>query len=105
MKIIEGRVRVAASDVANFLACQQLTQLHTSGRRGGGWWRCSGRGRRPGCIPSRWSSHLRWSELCAGRQRYDDDLSLVAGMTTGAQDEDTMRGQCECPINRNKAEV
>ena len=27
MKIIEGRVRVAASDVANFLACQQLTQL------------------------------------------------------------------------------
>ncbi|MGH3124500.1 MAG: hypothetical protein ACRDND_26235, partial [Streptosporangiaceae bacterium] len=27
MKIIEGRVRIAASDVANFLACQQLTQL------------------------------------------------------------------------------
>ena len=27
MKIIEGRLRVAASDVANFLACQQLTQL------------------------------------------------------------------------------
>ena len=27
MKIIEGRVRVAASDVANFLACQELTQL------------------------------------------------------------------------------
>jgi predicted RecB family nuclease len=27
MKIIEGRVRVAASDVANFLACQQMTQL------------------------------------------------------------------------------
>jgi len=27
MRIIEGRLRVAASDVANFLACQQLTQL------------------------------------------------------------------------------
>jgi hypothetical protein len=27
MKIVEGRVRVAASDVANFLACQDLTQL------------------------------------------------------------------------------
>src|SRR5580658_6653576 len=25
----------------------------------------------------------RWSELCAGRRRHDDDLSLVAGMTTG----------------------
>ena len=27
MKITEGRVRISASDVANFLACQQLTQL------------------------------------------------------------------------------
>ena len=27
MKIIEGHVRLAASDVANFLACQRLTQL------------------------------------------------------------------------------
>ena len=27
MKIIEGQLRVAASDVANFLACQELTQL------------------------------------------------------------------------------
>ena len=27
MKIVEGRVRIAASDVANFLACQELTQL------------------------------------------------------------------------------
>ena len=27
MKIIEGKLRVAASDVANFLACQELTQL------------------------------------------------------------------------------
>jgi hypothetical protein len=27
MKIIEGQLRVAASDVANFLACQKLTQL------------------------------------------------------------------------------
>jgi len=27
MKIIEGRVRLAASDVANFLACRRLTQL------------------------------------------------------------------------------
>ena len=27
MKIVQGRLRVAASDVANFLACQQLTQL------------------------------------------------------------------------------
>ena len=25
----------------------------------------------------------RWRELCAGRRRSDDDLSLVAGMTTG----------------------
>ena len=25
----------------------------------------------------------RWSDLCAGRRRDDDDLSLVAGMTTG----------------------
>jgi predicted RecB family nuclease len=34
MKIIEGRVRVAASDVANFLACQQLTQLDLQKARG-----------------------------------------------------------------------
>ena len=27
MKITEGRVRMAASDVANFLACRRLTQL------------------------------------------------------------------------------
>ncbi|MGO8726837.1 MAG: hypothetical protein ACLQK8_09020 [Streptosporangiaceae bacterium] len=27
MKITEGRVRLAASDVANFLACRRLTQL------------------------------------------------------------------------------
>src|SRR5271169_1960805 len=27
MQIIEGNLRVAASDVANFLACQELTQL------------------------------------------------------------------------------
>jgi len=27
MKITEGRVRVAASDVANFLACRRLMQL------------------------------------------------------------------------------
>jgi len=27
MKIIAGRVRVAASDVANFLDCRRLTQL------------------------------------------------------------------------------
>ena len=27
MKITEGRLRLAASDVANFLACQQLAQL------------------------------------------------------------------------------
>ena len=34
MKIIEGRVRVAASDVANFLACQELTQLDLRAARG-----------------------------------------------------------------------
>jgi predicted RecB family nuclease len=34
MKIIEGRARVAASDVANFLACQQLTQLDLQKARG-----------------------------------------------------------------------
>ena len=34
MKIIEDRVRVAASDVANFLACQQLTQLDLQRARG-----------------------------------------------------------------------
>ena len=27
MKITEGRARLAASDVANFLACRRLTQL------------------------------------------------------------------------------
>jgi uncharacterized protein len=27
LKVTEGRVRLAASDVANFLACQRLTQL------------------------------------------------------------------------------
>src|ERR1700689_5544118 len=35
MKIIEGGLRVAASDVANFLACQQLTQLDLGAARGG----------------------------------------------------------------------
>src|SRR5580693_293628 len=34
MRIIEGRVRVAASDVANFLACQELTQLDLRAARG-----------------------------------------------------------------------
>ena len=34
MKIVEGRLRVAASDVANFLACQQLTQLDLAAARG-----------------------------------------------------------------------
>jgi predicted RecB family nuclease len=34
MKIIEGGLRVAASDVANFLACQQLTQLDLGAARG-----------------------------------------------------------------------
>jgi predicted RecB family nuclease len=34
MKIVEGRVRVAASDVANFLACQELTQLDLGMARG-----------------------------------------------------------------------
>src|SRR6266536_390704 len=33
MKITEGRVRVSASDVANFLACQQLTQLDLQAAR------------------------------------------------------------------------
>ena len=34
MKITDGRVRVAASDVANFLACQRLTQLDLLRARG-----------------------------------------------------------------------
>jgi hypothetical protein len=34
MKITEGQLRVAASDVANFLACQQLTQLDLQMARG-----------------------------------------------------------------------
>ena len=34
MKIIEGRVRLAASDVANFLACRRLTQLDLLWARG-----------------------------------------------------------------------
>src|SRR5580704_19466471 len=34
MKIIRGRVRLAASDVANFLACRRLTQLDLLRARG-----------------------------------------------------------------------
>src|SRR6266516_3432504 len=34
MKITEGRVRVSASDVANFLACRRLTQLDLPRARG-----------------------------------------------------------------------
>ena len=34
MKIIGGRVRLAASDVANFLACRRLTQLDLLRARG-----------------------------------------------------------------------
>src|SRR6266436_9776965 len=34
MKVTDGRVRVAASDVANFLACQRLTQLDLLRARG-----------------------------------------------------------------------
>ncbi len=34
MKIIKGRVRLAASDVANFLACRRLTQLDLLRARG-----------------------------------------------------------------------
>jgi uncharacterized protein len=34
MKVTDGRVRVAASDVANFLACRRLTQLDLARARG-----------------------------------------------------------------------
>src|ERR1700751_6340578 len=34
MKISEGRVRLAASDVGNFLACRRLTQLDLARARG-----------------------------------------------------------------------
>ena len=34
MKITEGRLRLAASDVANFLACGRLTQLDLLRARG-----------------------------------------------------------------------
>ena len=34
MKVTEGRVRLAASDVANFLACRPLTQLDLLRARG-----------------------------------------------------------------------
>jgi hypothetical protein len=34
MKIIKGHVRLAASDIANFLACQRLTQLDLLWARG-----------------------------------------------------------------------
>ena len=34
MKVTEGRVRLATSDVANFLACQRLTQLDLLRARG-----------------------------------------------------------------------
>ena len=34
MKIIEGRLRLAASDVANFLACRRLMQLDLLRARG-----------------------------------------------------------------------
>ena len=34
MKIAEGRLRVSASDVANFLACRRLTQLDLLRARG-----------------------------------------------------------------------
>ena len=34
MKMTEGRVRLAASDVANFLACQHLTRLDLLKARG-----------------------------------------------------------------------
>ena len=34
MEIVESRLRVSASDVANFLACQQLTQLDLQRARG-----------------------------------------------------------------------
>jgi len=34
MKVTEGQLRLSASDVANFLACQQLTQLDLQAARG-----------------------------------------------------------------------
>jgi hypothetical protein len=34
MKVTEGQARVSGSDVANFLACQQLTQLDLQAARG-----------------------------------------------------------------------
>jgi hypothetical protein len=34
MKITNGQLRLSASDVANFLACQQLTQLDLQAARG-----------------------------------------------------------------------
>ena len=46
--------------------------------------RCSARDRgRLYPEPVEHCAICRWSDLCAGRRRQDDDLSLVAGMTTG----------------------
>ncbi len=53
MKIIEGRVRVAASDVGNFLACRRLTQLDLLRARGGAAAAAGVRRRVPGSGPAR----------------------------------------------------
>ncbi len=42
----------------------------------------------------------RWSEACAGKRRDDDDLSLVAGMTTGQRRADRLRHRTPGPLPR-----
>ena len=53
MKITEGRVRLAASDVANFLACRRLTQLDLAEGAGGTAAAARVRHRVPGPGPAR----------------------------------------------------
>src|SRR5258707_540794 len=108
MKVTDGRVRVAASDVANFLACRRLTQLDLARARGelrpprefdigfqelcrrgedhegAVWERCrADRAAEVYRDPVEHCAICRWRDMCRERRRTDDDLSLVAGMTTG----------------------
>ena len=73
------------SATGSSLRSRWTTSPPTSGRRGGCWRPPSAGIRRPRSTRSRWSTapSAGGAIMCRERRRVDDDLSLVAGITTG----------------------
>jgi predicted RecB family nuclease len=77
MHLALGDGEFASFKVGDFAACERRTRRLLEGAIGGD----------PAAEvypePVEHRAICRWREPCAGRSRSDDDLSLVAGMTTG----------------------